>query len=270
VFTFEFITPLDINYYFGKGKISSYAQNGVTDAAGNDSSITVGGYSSNPVINTTPPVVRPYINDSLFLNGGITGANTSLFVAITSVTGINVSGDEIGHNLTAVLDGQVEAPYILNNYYQTAPNTYQRGYVTFPLTGLADGPHSMKVTAWDVNNNSGTGEVDFTVVDGQVVDIQDLGNYPNPFSNTTTFVFEHNHPNEALDVQLEIYGVSGALVKSINDNITPTDSRTSQITWDGRDNNGILLPSGVYIYRLNMTTSQGFKSSAYQKLVIVR
>ena len=128
----------------------------------------------------------------------------------------------------------------------------------------------MKVTAWDVNNNSGTGEVDFTVVDGQVVDIQDLGNYPNPFSNTTTFVFEHNHPNEALDIQLEIYGVSGALVKSINDNITPTDSRTSQITWDGRDNNGILLPSGVYIYRLNMTTSQGFKSSAYQKLVIVR
>jgi flagellar hook assembly protein FlgD len=169
-----------------------------------------------------------------------------------------------------VLDGNIEAPYILNDYYQTAPNTYQRGSLTFPLTGLASGRHSIVVKAWDVNNNPGTGEVDFTVVDSTQVAIQDLMNYPNPFSNTTTFVFEHNQPGIPLKVQIEIYSASGTLVKSINQNFTPTDSRTSEITWDGTDDNGARLPSGLYIYRLNISTDQGFRSSAYQKLVIVR
>ena len=269
-FTFSFITPKDINYYWGTGKVSTYANDSTTDAAGMDTSLTVGGYSDNPVTSTTPPVVKPYINDSLFLNGGITGTNTSLFATFYDQTGINVSGNDIGHNLTAVLDGNVEEPYVLNNYYQTAPNTYQYGYLTFPISGLAEGKHSITVTAWDVNDNMGEGTVDFVVINGQVVDIQQLGNYPNPFTNTTNFVFEHNHPGEQLDVQIEIYNVAGALVKNIDETITPSDSRTSEISWDGTNNNGARLPSGIYVYRLNLTTEKGFKSSAYQKLVIVR
>src|SRR6202000_424176 len=109
--------------------------------------------------------------------------------------------------------------YILNDYYQTEPNTYQRGHVSFPVTGLADGRHSIRVKAWDVNDNTGEGAVDFIVVQGQVVDIQQLGNYPNPFNNTTNFVFEHNHPEEQLDIEIEIYNMAGALVKNIKENI---------------------------------------------------
>ena len=269
-FSFTFITPKDINYLFGSGKVSTYANTSIIDAAGEDTTIAVGGFSDHPVLNTDPPIVKPYINDSLFLNGGITGSNTSLFVTFYTKTGINVSGNDIGHDLTAVLDGVSDAPYILNDYYESAPNTYQYGYVSFPISGLADGPHSIKVRAWDVNNNVGEGTVNFVVVDGQVMDIQQLGNYPNPFNNTTHFVFEHNHPFEQLDVQIEIYSISGALVKKIQQDLTPTDSRTAEITWDGTDNSGDRLPSGVYVYRLNISTESGYKSSAYQKLVIVR
>jgi len=269
-YSFTFITPKDIDYYLGTGKISMYADNGITDAAGVDTSLTVGGFSDNPVVSSDTPVVKPYINDSLFLNDGITGANTSLFVALYDSTGINVSGNEVGHDLIGVLDGNLEAPYILNDYYQTAPNTYQRGYVTFPISGLAYGKHSLKVKAWDVNDNVGTGTVEFIVVDSTVVDIQQLGNYPNPFSSSTNFVFEQNHPFDQLDAQIEIYNVAGALVRNINESFTATDSRTNVITWDGTDNHGALLPSGVYVYRLNLTTGNGFRSSAYQKLVIVR
>jgi hypothetical protein len=206
----------------------------------------------------------------MFLNGGITGANTSLYVSLYDKTGINVSGTDIGHDLTAVIDGNIDAPYILNNYYETEPNTYQRGYVSFGLNNLADGPHSIKVKAWDINDNVGEGSVNFVVVDGKVVDIEQLGNYPNPFSNSTHFIFEHNHPDELLDVQIAIYNTSGALVKNIQQSFTPSGSRTADITWDGADNGGNRLPSGVYVYRLNIATDKGYKSSAYQKLVIVR
>lgn len=269
-FKFSFITPRDINYNYGTGKISTYAQTTVTDAAGADTSITIGGFSDYPVLSTASPVVKAYIGDSLFLNGGITGSNTSLFVALYDSTGINVSGNSVGHDLTAVLDDNVETPYILNDYYETAPDTYQRGYVSFPINGLSDGAHTITVKAWDVNDNVGEGSVNFVVVDGKVVDIQNLMNYPNPFSGSTHFVFEHNHPEEQLDVKINIYNTSGGLVKSIQQTFTPTGSRSNEITWDGTGSDGARLPSGVYVYRLNISTDKGFQSSAYQKLVIVR
>lgn len=269
-FELSFITPKDINYFFGKGKISTYAENGTTDAAGMDTTIAIGGFSANPVENDVKPTVFPYINDSSFINGGVTGSNTSLFVVLRSETGINVSGYSIGHDLTAILDDNTETPYILNDYYETAPNTFQLGYVKFPVSGLSDGLHTFKVRAWDVNNNLGEGTVDFMVINGQVMVIDNLGNYPNPFSGTTHFVFEHNHPDEAMDVQIAIFNVAGSLVKNIRQTIVPSGSRSSDITWDGTDNSGGQLPSGVYVYRVNITTEKGFKSTAYQKLVIVR
>lgn len=269
-FSYTFIAPKDINYTFGQAKISHYAENGVTDAAGVDTSVNVGGYSDHPVLSDVPPVVQPYINDSFFLNGGITGSNTSLFVSLYSETGINVSGNKLGHDLTAVLDGNAEAPYILNDYYETAPNTYQRGYVTFPITGLAEGKHTMTVTAWDVNNNSADGSVDFVVVNGKIMSIENMGNYPNPFTNETHFVFEHNHPDEELHVQMNIYNTAGALVKNIDTRFTPAGSRTSELTWDGTDNAGSRLPSGMYVYRTTITSESGYRASAYQKLVITR
>ncbi len=269
-FSYSFIAPKDINYYYGTGKISNYAQNDITDAAGVDTNFTVGGFSDNPVISDVPPIVKPYINDSLFQNGGITGANTSLFVALYSETGINVSGNKLGHDMTAILDGNNEQPYLLNDYYETAPNTYKRGFVTFPIAGLANGKHTIVVKAWDVNNNSGQGSVDFTVLDGKIVGIEQLSNYPNPFSDETHFVFEHNHPDEALDVKINIYNTAGTLVSEIRKEFTPTGSRTNEITWKGTDNNGMKLPSGMYVYRIMITTNLGYKSTAYQKLVIVR
>ncbi len=269
-FSLTFITPKDINYSYGKGKISTYADNGTTDAAGADTSYYIGGYSAHPVISTDTPIVKVYINDTFFKEGGLTGTNTSLFVALQTETGINVSGNTVGHDLIALIDGNKEAPYILNDYYQTAPNTYKKGYATFPISGIPDGKHTLFVRAWDVNDNTGTGYIDFYVMDGRIVDIQNLSNFPNPFSNSTHFVFEHNHPNEQLNAKIEIYSVAGALVKKIEDTFTPTGSVSREINWDGTDENGAWLPSGIYVYRINITSDKGFVSSAYQKLVIVR
>ena len=270
LFTMAFISPKDINYDMGVCKISIYAEDGQTDGAGADTSFVVGGFSDNPVIEDNAPLVMPYIEDSLFKDGGITGSNTMLYVVLEDETGINVSGNTVGHDLTAVLDGDLQNPYILNDYYETAPNTYRRGYVYFPVTGLSNGKHSLRIKAWDVNNNSGEGVVNFEVVDGAIVKVNNLSNYPNPFSDNTHFVFEHNHPDEALDVSINIYSTSGSLVRKIRQSFTPSGSRSTEITWDGTDDNGAKIPSGLYVYRLDLATSSGIHESAYQKLVIIR
>ncbi len=269
-YSMAFISPKDINYTMGAGKISCYAENGVTDAAGSDSSYVVGGFSDHPVSSTTPPIVKPYIGDSLFINGGITGPNTVLFVSLFDRTGINVSGTNVGHDLIGILDGDAANPYILNDYYQTITNSYQQGYVTYSISGLSVGKHSITVRAWDVNDNYSEGTVNFVVVNGNEVAVQDLYSYPNPFKDVTHFIFEHNQPGEQLNVTLAIYNTAGVEVKQYEQSFTATNSRSNQIDWDGTDNNNVKLPSGVYICRIQIATAAGLKTTAYQKAVLVR
>lgn len=269
-FSFAFIAPKDINYEYGDGRTSMYAHNGKTDAAGRDSSITVGGFSDNPRIENNPPVVKAFIKDSLFRDGGLTGSNTALFAILEDETGINVSGNAVGHDLIAILDGDVSNPYIMNDYYETEPNTYKRGYVYFPIENIPNGMHTLTVKAWDVNNNSGEGSVNFLVREGEVVEVQQLMNYPNPFADLTHFVFEHNHPDEDLRAEINIYTTSGVFVRKLVKDFVSTGSKSHEITWDATDNNGGKLPSGVYIYKMKISTNERIETTAYQKLVIVR
>lgn len=269
-FSVSFIAPKDINYEIGKGKISFYAENGQIDGAGFDTSYNVGGYSDYPVLESKPPVVRPYIGDSLFKNGGLTGTNSLLFVILEDETGINVSGNAVGHDLIGVLDGNVESPFVLNDYYETAANTYKKGYVNFPMTNLANGRHRLKVKAWDVNNNSGEGTVDFEVADGKLVKMQRLSNYPNPFKDKTHFVFEHNHPEEYLYSEIYIYSMDGRLVRTLKQVYEAGAGASRELVWDGTDVSGATLPSGVYLYKLQIVSENGAKDVAYQKLVIAR
>ncbi|HRO42492.1 MAG TPA: type IX secretion system sortase PorU [Flavipsychrobacter sp.] len=270
LFSFAFIAPKDINYEMGKGKISYYAENGVTDGAGSDTSLSIGGSSDVVETDNDGPIVKPFMNDSLFRDGGLTGSNSVLYVQLFDESGINVSGNSIGHDLTAVLDDDMANPYLLNDYYETAPNDYKRGYAFFPVSGLSDGKHTLRVKAWDMHNNSGEGVVHFEVAGGQVVRIQNLMNYPNPFSDKTHFVFEHNHPGDDLTVQINIYSTAGYSVRTLTQDFTPSGSRSNEIVWDGTDNNGAKLPAGLYVYRLILSTKKGIQATAYQKLVLIR
>ncbi len=269
-FSVSFIAPRDINYELGKGKISFYAENGQIDGAGFDTTYNIGGYSDNPTLENNAPIVRPYIGDSMFVNGGLTGNNSLLFVILQDETGINVSGNAVGHDLTGVLDDNVESPYVLNDYYETEANTYKRGYVNFPLSNLTNGRHRLKVKAWDVNNNSGEGVVDFEVADGKLVKMQKLSNYPNPFKDKTHFVFEHNHPDEYLYSEIYIYSMDGRLVRTLKQVYEAGIGASRELVWDGTDASGATLPSGVYLYKLQIVADNGAKDVAYQKLVIAR
>ena len=70
-------------------------------------------------------------------------------------------------------------------------------------------------------------------------------NYPNPFNPSTTIPFVIPEMGR---VRLKIYDVKGSLVKTLFDGILPAGFR--QITWDGTDNRGSGVGSGVYFYRL--------------------
>ncbi|WP_118972963.1 type IX secretion system sortase PorU [Taibaiella koreensis] len=269
-FRARFIAPKDINYAYGKGKVSYYANSDVTDAAGIDSGYTVGGYNDKAGEDNDAPIVQPFIDDDKFRNGGVTGPNPTLFVKLYDDNGFNISGSSIGHNMVAILDDDVQNPMPVSAYFGTGSDDYRTGYIrNFPLRNLPDGMHTIRVKAWDVYNNSGEGTVVFEVKNKDKGFISDLYNYPNPMTNITHFVFQHNLENENMDVSLAIYSGSGQLVKVIKQHLTTSGNRT-EITWDGLGEGGVPLVKGVYFYRLDAKTARGITAKAYQKLVLLR
>ncbi len=74
-----------------------------------------------------------------------------------------------------------------------------------------------------------------------------LGNYPNPFNPSTTIMFQLNIEN-AKNTELAIYNLKGQKVKTLP--VTPSPSHTVSVIWNGADDNGRPVSSGVYFYRL--------------------
>jgi hypothetical protein len=71
-------------------------------------------------------------------------------------------------------------------------------------------------------------------------------NYPNPFNPTTTISFTVAQP--ATLVNLEIYNIKGQIVKMLINNELSSGSHT--VVWDGKNNSGRSVTSGIYFYKM--------------------
>lgn len=269
-FKFEFIVPKDIDFNYGRGKISYYADDKVVDADGWDTTFIVGGINPNPPVDNVGPELKIYLNDDSFVNGSISSANPLLVVEAYDEYGINTVGNGIGHDITAVLDGNTGDPIVLNEYYKSNLDSYQNGKLQYTLRNMSVGSHTLDVKIWDVNNNSSTIRLDFVVTEDQDVQLDHVLNYPNPFTTHTTFMYEHNQSCASLETQINIYTVSGRLVKTINQLVPTNGFRVEGISWDGKDDFGDQLAKGVYVYQLKVTMPDGKKAQKMEKLVLLK
>lgn len=264
-FSFTFIVPKDINYAIDTSKMSFYAHNGVEDAIGYTSKFYIGGSNSNAIADQQPPQIEMYLNDKKFVNGGTTNQNPVLFAEITDSSGINITGNSIGHDIVATLDNK---PITLNDYFEYDLNSYQKGKIKYPMSAT-EGNHKLSLKAWDINNNSNTSQLDFVVVNNTDLTLNHVYNYPNPFTTKTKFMFEYNTSCDNIKVKIEIFTITGKLVKSISKDIFVTGYREDSIEWDGRDDYGDKLARGVYIYKVTVTDSDKKRAEKIEKLVIL-
>lgn len=268
-FTFTFKVPKDIDYQYGQGRVSLYASGNNTDASGYYEDIVVGGFDADATVDNQGPVIKMYFNDSLFIDGGVTNCNPVLYAHISDENGVNTVGSGIGHDITAFIDNTDDVK-ILNQFYTADLNTYKKGVVEYPFSNLTQGDHTITLKAWDVYNNSTLATLDFIVVEeGQMV-VQRLMNYPNPFKEQTSFVIEHNQSAQQLDVEINIYDISGRGVARLTQSIFSDGFKTSPILWNGTANNGDYLAKGLYIYTLTLKNEQGLVAKESNKLIIIR
>lgn len=270
-FEFGFIVPKDINYNYGAGKASFYAYN--------DQDLTSGGYSKSFIIggiDTTGlndeegPEIELFLNDDNFANGGITDETPILIAELYDESGINTVGNGIGHDITMIIDDNTSDAKVLNEFYNSDLDTYKSGSLNYQLSQLSPGLHTLTFKAWDVNNNSSEKTIEFTVQESSEIVLDHVLNYPNPFTTSTEFFFEHNQVCAALETQIEIFTVTGRLVRTINQLVETRGFRTEGIAWDGRDEFGDQLARGVYVYRVTVKTPDGMEASTMEKLYLLK
>ncbi len=270
LFNFQFYVPKDIEFAVGKGRISLYANNENTDAAGLDTNFYIGGINTNAVADNEGPEIELYLNEKGFVNGGITSKSPLLVAEVSDEFGINTVGNGVGHDLIAILDGNTSDPIVLNEYFVGNLDSYQSGKIQYQLGEMSLGKHYLEVKIWDSNNNSNTARIDFEVTDNAEIGLSHVLNYPNPFTTSTEFFFEHNQSCTTLDAQVQIYTVSGRLVKTINKTVNAQGFRSEGIPWDGKDDFGDQLAKGVYVYRIIVEMPDGTRGDKVEKLVLLK
>ncbi|MFY0651596.1 MAG: type IX secretion system sortase PorU [Cyclobacteriaceae bacterium] len=273
LFAIEFVVPKNISYVFGEGKVSMYAVNNEKseDANGANIDLKVGGSNADAISDITPPEISLYINDTDFLNGQSVGPSPILLARLFDENGINISNQGFDQNITITIDDQEEI--ILNQFYSAALDTYQEGWVTYSLSGLEPGRHSIALRAYDTYNNLGESEFEFVITNESTLEINDVSLYPNPFvigmSEGISFQFSHDRIGEELIAELEIINLQGRKIFKNTYRFDDSSGDRDQILWNVRDSNGNPLENGIYIYSISFSsTLDGAKNQIHRKFVI--
>ncbi len=260
-FSTEFVVPKDISYENKNGKITAYIYNKDYDALTANKNIIVGGMDTTAVNDNKGPDIEILFDDLKNGSANLVKKDFDLLVKLNDETGLNTSNSGIGHNMTAVIDGNEMNAVDLSKYFiSDLDSGGKSGVVSYRINNMKSGMHKVKISAWDVFNNNTTSENTFYVTESEVLEIKDIYNYPNPFETTTHFTFQHNYESP-VDVKLRIYTVSGRMIYDTDEKFI--SDRFVRIFWNGKDNDGDNIANGTYLYKIVVSTSDGKYTSSF-------
>lgn len=268
-FNFSFAVTKDINYADDEGMINIYAVN-------NDKTLTANGYSHDFIVGGTEtvsndsigPNIYCYLNSPSFVNGGNVNSTPYFVAQISDEDGINTTGTGIGHDLELIIDGEMSKTYVLNDYFVYDFGTFTSGETHYSIPSLKAGPHTLKFRAWDVKNNSTTATLNFNVVEGLQPEFFNVSLSKNPAKESTTFIITHDRAGSVLDVELDIFDMSGRQLWNYSESGTSVGN-TYTLNWNLTIDGGRKLQTGVYLYRVRISSDGSSQASKAKKLIVV-
>lgn len=209
----------------------------------------------NPILDVTFDGIH-------IANGDIVAANPEILIQINDENNFlpmdTTSFEVFLQNLT---NATTPIPVYFANSIEVeweldaAPNNKIKMY--YRPNDLKDGEYRLTVQGKDkTGNESGkvSYEIDFEVVNKNTV--TRVFNYPNPFSTKTKFVYTLTGQYLPDVFRIDVYTVTGKLVKSIDllalESVRIGKNVISDYTWDGTDNFGDYLANGVYFYKVTV------------------
>jgi len=265
LFQFQFVVPKDISYGSRTGRISAYASNTSGDAAGYRDSIPL--FGSAVATNDT---IGPKI--SLTAAGGVSlqpgqavSVGISLNVRLEDSSGINITGDP-AHTITADFDFPNGPELDLTGVFRYDAGSFSSGEAVFSVPELPTGSHSLRVKAWDGANNSSVLEMPIEVVAAEKLKLAGVLNYPNPMKDKTNFCYTLSAAAD--EIIVEIFSLAGRAIRTIRSTATRAGYNFDTV-WDGLDNDGDRVASGVYIYKIRARQATK-ETEEFGKLVVMR
>lgn len=267
-FTVQLQVPIDVNYCEGNACLSYYAYDSLRqiDAAGVFNRFTLSGPDDSTVFDDQGPDIHLYWNTPDFVSGDLVNRNGVLYADLFDEQGIYHYNVSIGRDILLSSTLEEYDDIILNHWFEPQIDDYRKGRIAIPVRELEDGTYGFRLKAWDTQNNSS--EVEITLVIQEGIMLAEVCNYPNPFTGGTQFSFVHGDKSEELSVRIEVFDMMGRCVADLRQKTAASAGVVPPLDWDGRGSHGQPLKSGVYIYRLTVTDSEGKARSVSKRLVI--
>jgi hypothetical protein len=161
--------------------------------------------------------------------------------------GVSIPGDSV----SVSIDDEPVAGAVL---FYPDPEDSTIGLIRFNRS-LSEGPHELAVRAGSAN------VFRYDLMVSLAPGLRHVINYPNPFTESTSFVFENDV--EINEGRIDIYTVSGKRVRRLVVPSSPPGRNT--VYWDGRDQAGGAIANGVYLYVISVT-QRGQSSTIRGKL----
>ena len=268
-FAFTFAVPYDINYASGNGLINVYA-------VSNDHSVLAHGAENGFFINGSEtvsndsigPSIYCYLNTPSFTDGGSVNTTPYFVANVTDRDGINATGSGMGHDLQLSIDGDPNLTFNLNENFTFDFGTYTSGSTWYSLPELTEGAHQLRFRAWDMLNNSSTAVLNFNVVKGLKPQIGSVSCTNNPATTETTFIVTHNYTGANVDVELSVFDMSGRELWRHKESGASTGNAYT-VRWNLCTDDGAKLQTGVYLYRVAISSEGGEQVSKAKKLIII-
>ena len=270
-FKAKIFVPKDARQDFDLARLSFYAVDSMLgDATGYDESIFIGGTDTNIITDNIGPNIEIYLDDSSFVFGDNVTPSPIFIAKLTDSSGVNIIPNDVGKDINLTIDERSDLNYVLNDYYIPSTKSFQQGEVIYPIDELDQGRHSLEFRVFDNQNNSSKAYTEFIIENNPELALKHVLNYPNPFTTSTGFFFEHNQNSNTLDVIIHIYTVSGKIIKTLSGTYDTSSKRVGPIEWNGLDEFGDKIGRGVYIYQISVKNVTGDCEKAVQKLVLLR
>ena len=236
----------------GSGSVSSSSYSGPAGAGvgavGRTSSSSYSGISGPYgaiflATDTTPPVVSSFKIDSItIIDGDLIKRDGTLTATVTDNIGVDTSKSSVE------VDGAFTKFSAL-----TSPSSYDAatGALSYNISISTSGDHTIKIHAFDTNNNATVVSRSVKTNSGDLAAIA-VRFYPNPFNpNSASGVIAYQL-NKDSDVSVYIFNAIGQLIYRANFLSGATGGHVgyNEVPWDGKDDFGSIVGNDIYFVRV--------------------
>lgn len=273
-FKVRVIIPSEVNNAYDNYRpalinLYAYDSRDTLEAKGSNSNFYIYGYEDEQVADTIgPDIITMGLNNEYFVDGTDVNESPLFLATIADESGVNFSSAGIGHSITLTLDGTTSYNDLVSYYTPMFAEEGTLGSISYQMTDLPEGAHTLRLRVWDVYNNVSERTIAFNVVKGLAPDIVGIYSIFDGSAGETAFYVKHNRPDAVVSVTIDVYDLMGRPVWHTTQSSRSDMFTMTPVVWDLLDSGGRRVPRGIYIYRASISTDGVQVATRTQKFAV--